>query len=155
MKQRHRIKHGASCAIYAMLIALIGFFTTAIILLVWPYDEVQLEGDAKITNGLYFHGGGVMELEWASYRNSGYDVYYERWADAYDNEGNRLFSFGIPPFIAYHPTEFNRSPISGDLTLPNYLPPGKYKIRFELSYKPNFLRTVTDTTETELFILVK
>lgn len=152
---KRKLRHGASCFIYLILIVIIAFFSTMTLLLVWPYHDVEIEGDARIMNSSsVFHSGEVMKLEWASYRNDGRDLFVTRWADGYNADGERIYSFGIPPYQGFHEGPTFREPSTGQLTLPNYLPPGLYKIRFEFSYQPNFIRTVNFETETEFFTLL-
>lgn len=139
------------------LIGLIVLFAAAIVLLVWPYDKASFKGEGQIVGPKVITPGSTIMIEWESFCAQGVDLYYERWADVYDEHdegGELIYSYGIPPFIAYHNVDVCSSPAVGPLTLPNYLPPGNYRIRFSVSYHPNFLREVTITTQTEEFTII-
>lgn len=149
--KNRKLRHGAGCIIYGILIALIATFTTTTLLLVWPYDDASFKGEAKVMYNGRIEPGATITLQWQSFCVQGQDLYYERWADVYDGDSTPIYSYGIPPFIAYHAAAGCTSPADGPITLPNYLPPGTYRLRFLVSYKPNFLRTVTVTTQSEEF----
>lgn len=162
IRRFNKAKHGATCILYAALVFLIGLFATIIMLLVWPYDEVQIKGDAQIQGAHTVALGATLHLKWDSFCIAGQDLYYERWADLYDVDGDGgqppsdevVYSYGIPPFVSYHDVTQCESPAMGSLTLPNYLPPGTYRIRFVITYHPNFIRTETVTTQTEEFTIL-
>lgn len=151
-------KHGATCILYGVLLAIIGLFAAIILLLVWPYNLVSFTGEAKVLGSHTVEPGSTLMLEWSSFCVDSEDLYYERWADVYSDESEDtdelLFSYAIPTFIAYHDTNTCQAPAVGPITLPNYLPPGLYRIRFSVSYHPNLLRTITVSTQTEQFRIV-
>lgn len=140
----------------AALIGLIVLFAAVIVMLVWPYNKASFEGNGKIIGPKVITPGSTIMIQWESFCADGVDLYYERWADVYeqDDGGDLIYSYGIPPFIAYHDVQACASPAVGPLTLPNYLPPGTYRIRFAVSYHPNFLRTITISTQTEEFTII-
>lgn len=156
-----RVRQGKTRAIAyrglgCVLTSLIVIFGLVIVMLVWPYNKAEFQGEGKIVGPKVITPGSTIVIQWDSFCADGVDLYYERWADVYDDDdGNELlYSYGIPPFIAYHDVNVCSSPAQGPLTLPNYLPPGKYRIRFSVSYHPNILRTVTISTQTEIFTII-
>lgn len=140
----------------SILVGLIVMFGLVIVMLIWPYNLASFTGEGKIIGPKVITPGSTIIIQWDRFCANGVDLYYERWADVYDEDSDEdlLFSYGIPPFIAYHDVSGCTAPADGPLTLPNCLPPGKYRIRFTVSYHPNPIRTIYLTTQTELFTII-
>lgn len=108
---------------------------------VWPHNEVRVSGEAVLLSPPTIGVGETVTFTRAEFCNDGVDTTVSRWADYYI-DGERVASFSLPPvqfFTRGEPVCFR--PSSSEVVLPNYVPPGHYRLRLVTSWEPGGLAT--------------
>lgn len=158
-----------------VLIAIFVFITgTYLLAQIWPYDNASIEQSSTIMSDISTSDGIPVIIEGSEIRytvnlcNYGVDIYADRWLDSYGptlpetedldvSRDRRSNSELIRESVFYARDSIGCfDDVSVVLTLDPSVQAGiYYKLRTNNSYSPNFMTTVTNTTETDLFYLAK
>ena len=154
-----KTKHGLSCLLYAMLVALIAVFSLMIFWLVWPYNDVYPTGSltGSIVGEPSIERAGDITVKFDGFCDNSRNVVVTRWADLYgvgDDSSEIVAAYSLPPIEFYVDQESCQSPVVSVITIPNYVPPGTYRLRIITTYRANPIRNIDMTTYTEPFTIV-
>ena len=163
---------GRFAAAVLVIAGIFGVF--AILLMTYPYDNFSYGEVGPIITDEYTSDGIPVvrlrdELRWnQQYCNKGASPTVSlRWLELYGNSQDAGFvnledSTDEPLLGVSVPTVefFAEQNVCETAEVFSYMPRylsagGYYKFRIETSYKPNPIRTITESTETELFLLLR
>ena len=143
----------------ALLLALITVLVAAF-LMIRPYNEANIDHPSNLVATEYTSDGEpVIEVgEPLAYTtnlcNDGVDITALRFIDHYvDSKRVAARTVSSTEFFIDEPRCVEG--VAVEVVLPLHIPTeAHYKLRTENSYSPNFLRTITNTTETEMFYYI-
>lgn len=115
-----------------------------------PYDSVRFpEGNVSTVEPQTVEAGGLLTTTFPAYCNDGVDTLIRRQAEVLV-DGEVIAAFELPAVSFTAPAEpFCASPIVQSIRLPNYVvgqsatEPGTFRLRNEISYRPNPFQEVT------------
>lgn len=155
----HKIRHGLGCIIYGVLVALIATFTVMVVWLVWPYEDVYPTGSftGTIVGEPQVERAGDLTIRFDGFCNNSQGVIVTRWADLYgvgEDSSEIVAAYNLPSIEFYVSEDQCASPLVSVVTIPNYVPPGTYRLRIITTYRANPIRNIDMTTYTEPFTIV-
>jgi hypothetical protein len=146
--------------VIGLLLAIIGIgFILVGYWAIRPYDMVRVSPEDAVTTPPVVEQGDTVMVTRASFCNDGVDLAVHRWADSMV-DGKPVASFDLGTIVFFsdgEPACFEPS-VTG-VTLPNYVigpdgGPGAFRLRFDISYRPNPVRTITISSTTTEFVVV-
>ncbi len=158
---------------FAAILVALAAVSLCIYWLVYPYNEFRMDPgpypltkSSTVENGIPVIPHGMpLEFTLTGPCNEGVDVITIRWFDLYDkylffepDAEHPAASISVPPWEFYNSTTTapdcpTETPVS--VRVPDYIEHGLvYRFRFEITYKPNPIRTITVSATTEQFRLV-
>lgn len=152
---KHRIADAVLMAV-TLAVLVVGLLLVG---LLWPYDDVRFPGgNVGTVEPQTIRPGGNITVTWPSYCNDGRATYVERYADVLV-DGEPVAAFELPALMFPAPDgPVCVEPTVQTVTIPNYVVgpgnrPTQFRLRNEIQYKPNPIRTVTVVAVTEPFTI--
>lgn len=152
-------RHRVAGWVLGLIGAATALLAVVLVGLLWPYNSIRFpQGNVGTVKPSTVEPGGTIVVTWPAYCNDGYANTVTRFADILV-EGRPVASFALPAVqFAAPPEPTCLAPVDQSLTLPNYVVgqdrnPRTFRIRNEITYRPNAIRTVTVEAVTVPFVI--
>lgn len=149
-------------AVWASIIAGLLAVTILVGWAVWPYNDVEIEGEPRLLSSSTIPVGGRITFERDLFCNYGVDTTIYRRAELMNDKGAIVASFSAgdvrffaAAFGASEDDPFCQSPSRSTVILPNYINPGTYRLELITTYKPNPVFTRSVVSYTPMFTVVE
>jgi hypothetical protein len=142
-------RHRVAGWVLGLIAAATALLAVVLVGLLWPYNSIRFpQGNVGTVKPSTVEQGGTIIVTWPAYCNDGVANTVNRFAEVLV-EGRVVASFELPAVaFAGPPRATCLAPLDQSLTLPNYVvgqdnAPRTFRIRNEITYRPNAIRTVT------------